>query len=125
MATLLYVDDEEVIGIVVSRFFAMRGDVVIVAKDATSARTAIERENPAVIFLDVWLGAESGVDLMNWIVEHHPHLAERVTFVTGEHPGAEGPAPRWAAFGRPVIRKPFDLLTLAAALDAAESRAGT
>jgi DNA-binding response OmpR family regulator len=125
MATLLYVDDEEVIGIVVSRFFAMRGDVVVVARTAAAAREAIERDNPSFIFLDVWLGAESGADVMAWIIEHHPQLADRVSFVTGEASGGGELTSRWATFGRPVIRKPFDLNTLAAAVDAAESRAGT
>ena len=124
MATLLYVDDEEMICMVVSRFFAMRGDVVHVARTAAEARAVIASEDPAIIFLDIWLGDESGVDVMNWILANHPHLADRVTFVTGEHPGAVG-APNWARFGRPVIRKPFDLTALTTALDAAESRAGT
>ncbi len=124
MATLLYIDDEEVIGIVVSRFFGMRGDVVRVAKTGAEARDAIQSEDPAVIFLDVWLGDESGADVMEWIVENHPAKASRVTFVTGEYPGAAG-SPNLARFGRPVIHKPFDLTSLSAVLDAAESRAGT
>ncbi len=122
MATLLYVDDEEVIGLVVSRFFAMRGDVVQVARDLASARAAIEREAPAIIFLDVWLGPESGVDLMQWILNEHPGLAERVTFVTGE---AAGSPQKWSSFGRPVIRKPFDLTALAQVVDDAARRDGT
>ena len=124
MATLLYVDDEEVIGMVVSRFFAMRGDVVHVAQTGAQARDTIGRADPSVIFLDVWLGDESGADVMDWIVQHHPHLASRVTFVTGEHPGAAG-APNLSRFGRPIIRKPFDLTSLSAVIDAAENRAGT
>jgi DNA-binding response OmpR family regulator len=97
---------------------------VKVARTAAAARETIERDNPSFIFLDVWLGAESGADVMAWIIEHHPHLADRVSFVTGEADGG-GSTPKWATFGRPVIRKPFDLNTLAAAVDAAESRAGT
>jgi DNA-binding response OmpR family regulator len=123
MATLLYVDDEEMIGMVVSRYFAMRGDVVHHARTIDAAKRAIERDHPAAIFLDVWLGAESGVDLMTWIVAHHPQLAERVTFVTGEPEGVET-TQNWARFGRPVIRKPFDLTALADAAHAAENRAG-
>src|SRR5947209_7124243 len=118
MATLLYVDDEEVIGMVVSRFFALRGDVVHHARTLSDARDLIARETPAIIFLDVWLGAESGVDLMRWLLDEHPALAERVTFVTGEPAGVHASAAKWSNYGRPVIRKPFDLAALAAAVDA-------
>ncbi|MDB4914432.1 MAG: hypothetical protein JWM95_2076, partial [Gemmatimonadetes bacterium] len=72
MATLLYVDDEEMIGVVVSRFFAMRGDVVQLAKSGAEARESIARAEPAIIFLDLWLGDETGVDVMTWIQEHRP-----------------------------------------------------
>ena len=123
MATLLYVDDEEVIGMVVSRFFAMRGEVVRLARNLSQAKSAIESEEPDVIFLDVWLGAENGADLVVWLAETRPHLQGRVTFVTGEPEGPTSPA--WMRFGCPVIRKPFDLDTLAAAVTAAENRSGT
>jgi two-component system, NtrC family, nitrogen regulation response regulator NtrX len=125
MATLLYVDDEEVIGMVVSKFFAMRGDVVHLARTAAEAREAIVRHAPDVIFLDVWLGPDNGADVMDWIVEHHPALASRVTFVTGEHATPSRIPPKWETFGRPVIYKPFDLMALAQTLQQAGNSYGT
>ncbi len=125
MKTLLYVDDEEAIGRVVARFFTRRGDVVFLAHTLAEARAVLEVQNPSVVFIDVWLGTESGFELLNWIEEEQPHLAERVTFVTGDLADDSSPDGIWNRLGRPVIRKPFELSMLAASLEHAENRAGT
>jgi len=65
MATLLYVDDEETIGRAVARWFERRGHVVHVAKNITDAETLLVRVRPDVLFIDVWLGTESGFELMS------------------------------------------------------------
>ena len=44
----------------------------------------LESHDPDAIFLDVWLGTESGFELLSWIEDTRAHLADRVTFVTGE-----------------------------------------
>ncbi|MEP6998881.1 MAG: response regulator [bacterium] len=125
MATLLYVDDEEAIGRLVSRFFTRRGDRVLLANSVADARAMLATEEPDAIFIDVWLGKESGVELVRWIAEQHPLLFERVTFVTGE---LVEQGDTWALGGtieRPVIRKPFELAALARSIDDAGPRAGT
>jgi DNA-binding NtrC family response regulator len=125
MKTLLYVDDEETIGRVVSRFFARRGDVVLLARNIAEAREILAVQEPEVLFIDVWLGNESGFELMHWIEEQLPHLSERVTFVTGGLADDKSPERIWKTLGRPVIQKPFDLASLAYSVDHAEKRAGT
>lgn len=125
MKTLLYVDDEEAIGRVVAHFFKRRGDFVFVAHTLAEAREILEVENPSVVFIDVWLGTESGFELLNWIEEEQPHLSERVTFVTGDLADDSSPAGIWKRLGRPVIQKPFELSMLADSLDHADNRAGT
>jgi DNA-binding NtrC family response regulator len=125
MKTLLYVDDEETIGRVVSRFFSRRGDVVLLARTIAEAREILEVQEPEVLFIDVWLGNESGFELMHWIEEQLPHLADRVTFVTGGVADDKSPERIWKTLGRPVIQKPFDLASLAYTVDHAENRAGT
>ena len=122
MATLLYVDDEVTIGRVVSRFFTRRGDVVLLAHSIAEAREHLEREDPAVLFIDVWIGTESGFELLSWINDTHPHLIERVTFVTGEDVGGTDPARLSRTLGRPFIQKPFELSRLAESLDDAGRR---
>ena len=113
MGSLLYVDDEETIGRAVSRWFERRGHEVHLARSVDDAKQFLIGHEPAAIFLDVWLGRESGFELMGWIEDERPELAERVTFVTGEltdSPGDDQPA--WNILGRPVLRKPFQLAQL-------------
>ena len=124
MKTLLYVDDEETIGRVVTRFFTRRGDHVLLARTIAEATEILEVKNPSAVFIDVWLGTESGFELMDWIEEKRPHLSHRVTFVTGAL-ASDASSDRLAkTLGRPVLQKPFDLKTLGDTLDHAEDRAG-
>ena len=125
MTTLLYVDDEESIGRVVARYFTRRGDVVLLARTIAEATEILEVENPSAVFIDVWLGSESGFELLDWIEDRRPHLAQRVTFVTGELVDTQGPDRTWKALGRPVIQKPFDLSSLARSVDSAGLPPGT
>jgi DNA-binding response OmpR family regulator len=123
MATLLYVDDEETIGRAVARWFERRGHVVHVARSLSEARTLLATHDPDTIFVDVWLGTESGFELLGWIDDHRPHLSERVVFVTGALADSEPTHGRiWKTLGRPVLQKPFDFAQLEAyATDAADA----
>jgi DNA-binding NtrC family response regulator len=112
MASLLYVDDEETIGRAVSRWFERKGHEVHVARSIEDAKQILIEHEPAAIFLDIWLGTESGFELMGWIEDVRPELADRVTFVTGELADSlEGRQPDWK-LGRPVLQKPFELAQL-------------
>ena len=112
MSTLLYVDDEVLIGRALARWFARRGHTVHLADSIASAQQAIVEHAPDALFIDVWLGSESGFELMSWIEEHRPALAERVTFVTGELADASRTDKVWRTLGRPVLQKPFDFADL-------------
>ena len=129
MPTLLYVDDEVTIGRAVARWFERRGHVVHIARSVEEAKRVLEVHDPDVIFLDVWLGTESGFELLSWIEDTRTHLAERVTFVTGELADPlEGNNHVWKTLGRPVLQKPFDLTQLEAQAYgnvAAQRRSGT
>ena len=107
MATLLYVDDEEMIGRAVARWFGRRGHTVHLAHSIASAQAMLAEHEPDALFIDVWLGTESGFELLSWIEEARPELAERVTFVTGELANAEEGDRVWRTLGRPVLQKPF------------------
>jgi DNA-binding response OmpR family regulator len=122
MATLLYVDDEETIGRAVARWFERRGHIVQRAQTLGDARRYLESNNPDTIFIDVWLGNESGFELLAWIDDARPQLAERVVFVTGELVDASAENGRiWRTLGRPVVRKPFDFSQLEAFTNVADA----
>ena len=129
MATLLYVDDEATIGRAVARWFERRGHVVHVAQSLSDARTLLETHDPDTIFVDVWLGTESGFELLGWIEDTHPRLSDRVVFVTGHLADSEPEHGRiWNTLGRPVVQKPFDFAQLEAHTTApvdADRRPGT
>lgn len=115
MHTLLYVDDEATIGRAVARWFERRGHIVHVAKSLSEARQVLETHDPHTIFIDVWLGTESGFELLAWIEDNRPPLADRVVFVTGDLvDGASEHNRIWTTLGRPVVRKPFDFAQLEA-----------
>ena len=115
MPSLLYVDDEETIGRAVTRWFERRGHVVYVAHSVDEARRVLLLHSPDAIFIDVWLGSESGFELMSWIEDVRGQLADRVTFVTGELADSIERGQRiWQTLGRPVLQKPFDLSQLEA-----------
>ena len=112
MPILLYVDDEVLIGTAVARWFGRRGHTVHLANNIETAKRAIAEHRPDTLFIDVWLGDESGFELMSWIEDVHPELAERVTFVTGELADTTRSDRVWRTLGRPVLQKPFDFADL-------------
>ena len=115
MPSLLYVDDDENIGRIVARWFERRGHKVHIARNVAEAKRLLLVHSPNAIFIDVWLGAESGFELMSWIEDVRGNLASRVTFVTGELVEPAGQGQRvWQTLGRPVLQKPFDLSQLEA-----------
>ena len=124
MTTLLYVDDEESIGRAVARWFARRGHTVHVAPSIAEAQRLIGEHSPDVLFIDVWLGRESGFELMSWIEDARPSLAGRVVFVTGELADTTGSDRVWRTLGRPVLQKPFDFAQLERFVAEAEGNVG-
>ena len=113
MATVLYVDDEAGIRRAVVAWLTRHGHTVHVAATLGDARDLLESESIDGAFVDLWLGAESGLELRDWIDEHRPELSPNVVFVTGD-PGADtdGRGSSLTALGRPVLAKPFDLQEL-------------
>jgi DNA-binding response OmpR family regulator len=122
MATLLYVDDERLIGVAIARWFGKRGHTVHLAPTVSAAQQLLLTEPaPDLLFIDVWLGRESGFELMAWIEDHLPLLADRVTFVTGELADARSEDRLFRSLGRPVLQKPFDFEQLEGIVQAAEA----
>ncbi len=112
MATILYVDDELSVQRVVRLWLERRRHEVLTASSLAEAQRVIADRRVDGVFIDLWLGNESGFDLQEWIAAHDPRLARHVAFVTGDTTPDEPQATRLAKAGLPVLAKPFDFARL-------------
>jgi DNA-binding NtrC family response regulator len=112
LATVLYVDDEDPIRRAMRAWLARRGHAVFTAGSIDEARAVLESNAIDGVFIDIWLGQESGFDLFEWIDMHQHRVGQNVVFVTGDifrDPEVERTL---AALERPVLTKPFELAEL-------------
>ncbi len=112
MSAILYVDDEPTIRRAVHYWLDRRGHTVHSARSVSGAKRCMKIHRFDGIFIDVWLGDGSGLDLFTWLREHEPRLAEQTVFVTGDLLMKTETRQRVIETGRPVLEKPFDLLDL-------------
>ena len=112
MANVLYVDDEDAIRRAVSAWLTRRGHTVHTAGTLADARDLLVSQAIDGAFIDIWLGAESGLELQDWIEEHRPELSHRIVFVTGDLGASEIARCAAGRLGRPVLAKPFELQEL-------------
>lgn len=108
--TVLVVDDDRSLRLLCRINLELDGHHVHEAATLAEARAQIERETPDVVLLDVHLGSDDGLDLLDEL--EVLDLPTRVVLLSGTSEiGAELRA-RVSA----VIGKPFDLGELAAAV---------
>jgi DNA-binding NtrC family response regulator len=112
LANVLYVDDEDPIRRAMRAWLTRRGHVVFTAASSEEARDVLESNAIDGVFIDIWLGQESGFDLFEWIDMHHPRVAENAVFVTGDIMRDPEVDRTLAALERPVMTKPFELADL-------------
>jgi CheY-like chemotaxis protein/anti-sigma regulatory factor (Ser/Thr protein kinase) len=104
---ILVVDDEAGIRAVMLRM--LRGHDTAEAASGAAARQLLEKDQGFdLILCDMMMPEVSGMDLHQWLLATHPHLAERLIFVTG---GAFTPKAREYLNKVDNIRleKPFDV----------------
>lgn len=109
MATILFVDDEESLRRATRTALARRGHTVHTAHSIAEAIRCLGLYHIDGIFVDVWLGADSGFDLVSWLENHRPSLAARVVFVTGDVSLGVADDRKVRALGLPVLGKPFSV----------------
>ena len=112
VATVLYVDDEVSIQRAVRAWLSRRGHQVHTAANLGEARQLLEQHPIDGVFLDVWLGTESGFELQAWIDDNQPELTRRIVYVTGDIMAEPSVARTMDQLGRPVLPKPFELRDL-------------
>jgi CheY-like chemotaxis protein len=110
--TVLVVDDEQVVRLVLRRFLQRSGWTVIEAESAEQALALLnEVAMPELVICDLNLPGLSGADLCLRIAERQPALASRLVLTSGDPASAARDLGR-AALDCPILGKPFSLVDL-------------
>jgi DNA-binding NtrC family response regulator len=116
LKTVLVVDDERSLRLLCRVNLELEGHRVLEAATLAEARALVEQETPDVILLDVHLGNDDGLDLLDEL--EALDAPSRVVLLSGT--SEIGPELRARVSG--VIGKPFDLQRLTAAVSGATLR---
>src|SRR5262245_64837467 len=81
--TVLVVDDEEVVRILISRALTEAGYRVLLAIHGVNATAILEQDTPAVdlVICDLVMPVMTGRDLARWLGAHRPELP--ILFISG------------------------------------------
>ena len=116
-ASLLVIDDEESIRLVLRRFFERRGWMVDEARDGTDALVKLLQPDAVaqydVVLCDLKMPGLSGVDLYRRVATEAPGMARRMILSSGDVT-AEDVSEFLATVAVPVLEKPFELHALEA-----------
>jgi DNA-binding NtrC family response regulator len=99
-ASILVVDDDQVIAALAAEILRGVGHEVHVANEAQSALALLEANEVDIVLTDIVLGAVDGVDLAESVAAMRPRTT--VIFMSGYGAHARGSAPN-----DPVLAKPF------------------
>lgn len=83
MSTVLVVDDDSEVRLVLREYIEMAGHRVLEATDASSARRALAQEPVNLVFLDVLMPGESGAALCHSIKDDPECQDIKVVLLTG------------------------------------------
>jgi CheY-like chemotaxis protein len=120
MKTVLLIDDDNVFLLTIGVRLKSMGYTVCTAKDAVNAISAVQKNNPDVIVLDVSLPAGDGFLVADRLRNLISTALPPIIFVTAsEKPGLRERAMKLGAVE--FLNKPFDATTLVDAIEAALS----
>ena len=115
--TILVVDDEHVVRMVLRRWFDRQGWTVLEAETAERALELLAgAATPDLVLCDLNLPGLSGTALCRRITEQHPVLASRLVMTSGD-PGSAAAELQRASLRCPVLGKPFTLADLERLVD--------
>ena len=115
--TVLVVDDEQVVRLVLQRFLSRVGWHVLEAETAEQALALLSGTGvPDLVICDLNLPGLSGVALCRRVTEQYPSLASRFVLTSGDAASASRELHR-AALACPILGKPFSLADLARLVD--------
>jgi CheY-like chemotaxis protein len=120
MKTVLLIDDDNIFLLTIGVRLKSMGYTVYAAKDAVNAISAVRKNNPDVIVLDVSLPAGDGFMVAERLQKLISTAATPIIFVTAsENPGLRERATKVGAVA--FLKKPLDATTLADAIESALS----
>ena len=103
-ATILVVDDDDPVRVMLARLLRTHGFTVLQAAHAAEARAILEREQVDLVVSDIVMPGESGIELRQAVLEQRPE----VPFILISGYSAEGPAEFAARTPRTIfVQKPF------------------
>jgi DNA-binding NtrC family response regulator len=103
-ATILIVDDDDPVRVMLARLLRTHGYSVLQATHANEARAIIETKRVDLVVSDIVMPGESGIELRRAMLERSPGLP----FILISGYSAEGPAEFAARTERTVfVQKPF------------------
>jgi CheY-like chemotaxis protein len=106
-------DDDRMLELIEAVLRSKLGCRVERASNGADAASAIDHTEFNLVLSDVLMPRMNGVELMEWIDQHQPQVAERLVFMTGDA-NPRGPGDELRRAGRPVLAKPFSLDALIA-----------
>lgn len=102
--TILVVDDDDPVRVMLARLLRTQGYTVLQAAHAAEARAILDTKRPDLVISDIVMPGESGIELRRGILERWPELP--VVLISGY--SAEGPAEFAARTPNTTfVQKPF------------------
>ncbi len=103
-ATILVVDDDDPVRVMLARLLRTQGYSVLQAAHANEARALLDQRRPDLIISDIVMPGDSGIELRRDVLERWPDLP--VILISGY--SAEGPAEFAARTSNTTfVQKPF------------------
>lgn len=117
---VLIVDDESLVRRLLRQHLLRQGWEVAEAEDGEAALARLEAPGAEydAVLCDLRMPRLSGYELHDLLAERRPELLQRFIFITGDLASTEA-AGFSARCAQPIVRKPFDLQELSAALNRA------
>jgi CheY-like chemotaxis protein len=101
----LVIDDEHGIAELLAEMLTREGFTVEVATNGKHAIAELKQRPYDLVLSDVRMPELDGPALLRWFESDHPHLVERLVFMTGDTLGLGTGSPI-DKLGRPIIEKP-------------------
>ncbi len=102
---ILVIEDDILMVKILEFVLRKEGYEVIIAKDGIEGLEKLKTVNPAMIITDITLPFKSGLEIISFVKENHPHIPVIVVSAMGEE---EGTVMEAFNLGDDFVPKPFN-----------------